>query len=311
VADPKPFERLSQAAFAVKDSARAIDFQAPDVRVLLVDDINTNIMVAKGILAPYCMILDSAVSGYEAIEMAKQAKYDIMFIDHMMPGLDGIETLKGIRNLKDHYLRIPAIAFTANAVSGVKEMLMASGFDDFISKPIDTEELASLIDKWVPISRRKKMKPAIKPDRQAASSPAPSLAEALKGPDFDPDLGLVRSGGAIKTYKHVLAAFLKDAIQISERLKGEPTNGDLGELINCVHALKGASANIGALKLSQAAALLEQAGKAGNLAPFKDGKLIELRNELNMITARIRQALTQGPQAAEPPSDSGQRTAAM
>ncbi|MDR1109151.1 MAG: response regulator [Deltaproteobacteria bacterium] len=313
VADQRPFERLSEEAFAVKESARSLDFQAPDVKVLLVDDINTNIMVAKGILAPYCMILESAASGLEAIEMAKKSKYDIMFIDHMMPGLDGIETLKGIRDLRDHYLRIPAIAFTANAVSGVKDMLLASGFDDFISKPIDTDELAGLIDRWVPVSRRRKPMSATKAERPAATGPtlnAAILAETLKGPDFDPALGLVRSGGAFKTYKQVLTVFLKDAASISESLKGEIDEGDLDVIINCVHALKGASANIGALKLSQAAAFLEQAGKAGDLAPFRDGKMIELRNELNMITARIRLALHPGP-PVDPPSDSGQRSAAM
>jgi CheY-like chemotaxis protein/anti-sigma regulatory factor (Ser/Thr protein kinase) len=119
----------------------------PYGRVLVVDDLETNLYVAKGFLLPYGLVVDTALSGPEAIEKIERGnEYDIVFMDHMMPKMDGIEAVQIMR--KKGYTR-PIIALTANAVSGQADIFMANGFDGFISKPIDIRELNASLNKFV------------------------------------------------------------------------------------------------------------------------------------------------------------------
>ncbi len=119
-------------------------------KALVVDDNATNLQVAQGLLAPYKMSVDVAASGFKAIELAKINHYDIIFMDHMMPEMDGIEATQHIRELPVDYCRIvPIIALTANAMSGAKEMFLSSGMDDFVAKPIEMTELNRVLKKFV------------------------------------------------------------------------------------------------------------------------------------------------------------------
>jgi PAS domain S-box-containing protein len=145
-----------------------VKFTAPDVNILVVDDVITNLKVAKGLLAPYKMQVDLCKSGVMAIEAVKSNCYDLVFMDHRMPGMDGIETTEHIRALdKDvpgtvvpegcedaYFQNVPIIALTANAVSGTKEMFLQNGFNDFLSKPIDTIKLNAVLEKWIPKGKR-------------------------------------------------------------------------------------------------------------------------------------------------------------
>ena len=129
------------------------EFTAPGASVLVVDDNLVNLKVAKGHMKPYKVTVDTATDGPEAIEMIKQKKYDLVFMDHLMPGMDGIETHREIRLIqKDYAEKIPVIALTANAVSDVRDLFITEGFQDFISKPIQTEILKSVLLKWLPDS---------------------------------------------------------------------------------------------------------------------------------------------------------------
>ncbi|MDR0651930.1 MAG: response regulator, partial [Synergistaceae bacterium] len=128
----------------------------PYGRVLIVDDVITNLDVAKGLMLPYGLSIDCATNGREAIEKIRRSceteeKYDLVFMDHMMPGMDGIETTKIIRNdIGAEYAKtVPIIALTANAISGNEEMFLANGFNSFISKPIDIMKLDSTLNKWI------------------------------------------------------------------------------------------------------------------------------------------------------------------
>ena len=146
------------------DSSEIIRYAFPDARLLVVDDIATNLKVAEGLLAPYRATVDTSLSGMHAIEMIKQAAsqkrgYDIVFMDHMMPEMDGIEALAGIRELgmRNEELGIkqmPVIALTANAVVGMREMFIANGFNDFLSKPIDVSKLDEMLNRWIPREKR-------------------------------------------------------------------------------------------------------------------------------------------------------------
>lgn len=122
----------------------------PEANVLIVDDNRVNLVVAKGVMKPYKMQIDTALSGKEAIELVKKKDYDLIFMDHMMPELDGIDTTHLIRELDgDRFMDIPIIALTANAVGEAREMFISEGLQDFLAKPIDKKELDAIIHRWL------------------------------------------------------------------------------------------------------------------------------------------------------------------
>lgn len=126
-------------------------FVAPEARVLVVDDNLLNLKVVVGHMKPYQIQVDTAMSGMEAIDMVGQAKYDLIFMDHMMPEMDGIETHRNIRLLEKDYVRkMPIVALTANVAGDAKERFMEEGFQDFMSKPIQSSRLKEMILKWLP-----------------------------------------------------------------------------------------------------------------------------------------------------------------
>jgi signal transduction histidine kinase/CheY-like chemotaxis protein len=127
-----------------------VEFTAPEARVLLVDDIEINLEVAEFLLSVYAIKPDLAKSGLEAIDLAGKNNYDLIFMDHMMPGMDGLEAVRHIRAMGGSRLELPMIALTANAVSGAREMFLSNGFSGFLSKPIDAEALAACLLKWLP-----------------------------------------------------------------------------------------------------------------------------------------------------------------
>jgi len=137
---------------SIKNDNLTIKFTAPNAKVLVVDDIDANLKVVKGLMQPYKMQVDLCRGGAEAIEMVKANSYDLVFMDHMMPDMDGVEATKLIREAG--YAELPIIALTANAVSGVKEMFLKNGFNDFLSKPIDPVELNAVLEKWLPEERQ-------------------------------------------------------------------------------------------------------------------------------------------------------------
>jgi CheY-like chemotaxis protein len=146
-------ERLKKfrSSFTAKTKKARIEREPiPSGKVLVVDDMELNLYVVRGKLLPYGLQIDTATSGFDAIEKVKNNAYSIVFMDHMMPKMDGVEATREIRKLGQEYSKLPIIAITANAVSGVKEMLLENGFNGFISKPIDTRELDETLRKWMP-----------------------------------------------------------------------------------------------------------------------------------------------------------------
>ena len=125
-------------------------FTAADAKVLLVDDVDINIVVAKAMLEEYKIVPDTALNGVKALEMASKKNYDLIFMDHMMPEMDGIEATQKIRSLGGHNGKVPIIALSANAVNSAKKMFLANGFNWFLSKPMSKESLCSCLAKWLP-----------------------------------------------------------------------------------------------------------------------------------------------------------------
>jgi len=267
-----------------------ISFTAPEARVLVVDDLNTNLKVAEGLMLPYGMQVDSCGSGKKAIEMIRMQYYDIVFMDHMMPEMDGIEATAYIRKLgsEDPYFRtLPIIALTANAVSGIREMFMEHDFNDFLPKPIDTIKLNTILERWIP------------PEKQIYTTGLGLLDTAAREQNTDThisidgvntDRGIMLSGGSISNYLNTLAVFHSDVMEkIREiRICLETDNFKLYTIH--VHALKSALANIGCDKLSEAAKILEAAGKQQDLELIQSSNALFLRN-LEALLADIHSVL--------------------
>jgi signal transduction histidine kinase/HPt (histidine-containing phosphotransfer) domain-containing protein/ActR/RegA family two-component response regulator len=168
VADWTPLGSLSGERLSVTDSAE-VSFVAPEAEVLVVDDYGSNLMVAEGLLAPYGMRLCFASGGREAVDYAADRPFDLILMDHMMPVMDGLEACREIRALESGRA-VPIVALTANAIAGMKEMYLASGFDDFLAKPIDPRKLDHCLSRWIPPLKR--MRPQAGTPAAAGGSPA-------------------------------------------------------------------------------------------------------------------------------------------
>jgi len=224
----------------------------PYGKVLVVDDVETNIYVAKGLLSPYELRFDSADSGFEAIEKIKSGNvYDIVFMDHMMPGMDGVEAAKKIRDMK--YDR-PIIALTANAVAGQADIFLGNGFDDYISKPIDVRQLNVVLNKFI----RDKQPPEVieAARRQADAKKAHAPANALN-PFLGPRFAEIFIRDANKSIK---------ALESIIEKHGAYSEDDMRTFIIHVHGMKSALANIGKMDISAAALKLEISGRTGDTA---------------------------------------------
>ena len=137
--------------FLEQQEAYQESFTAPDARILVVDDTEMNLIVVQSLLEKTEIQIETAFSGMECLEMLKETHYDLVFLDHMMPEMDGIETLKQAKELKgSKNKKTPFVALTANAVSGVREMFLANGFDDYLSKPVDGKTLEQMVQKYLP-----------------------------------------------------------------------------------------------------------------------------------------------------------------
>jgi CheY-like chemotaxis protein len=144
-------------------------FIAPDARILVVDDVTTNLKVVRGLIAPYKMQIDCCTSGAEALRLVQEKTYDMVFMDHMMPDMNGIETLKAIRALEGEYFQnLPVIALTANAMKGMRQQYLDYGFQDYLMKPIEMARLDAILAQWVP--HEKQVKLMKEPDIEDAST---------------------------------------------------------------------------------------------------------------------------------------------
>ncbi|MDR2588381.1 MAG: response regulator [Spirochaetales bacterium] len=262
-------------------------FIAPRARVLVVDDIATNLKVAEGLLSPYKAKVDTCLTGSEAIERIKRTQYDLVFMDHMMPDMDGVETTAEIRALDEERLRqLPIIALTANAVSGMKEMFLQQGFSDFLAKPIDVSRLDEIMGKWLPREKREK--------NETPSGAGGKTSEAsFTIPGVDTAQGVSLTGGTLSGYKQVLSLFVKDSRERLGFLQKPPSREGLQLFTTQVHALKSAAASLGAAEISAQAAALEAAGKAGDI-PFIGEKLPGFAKNLTELLEKIISTLPAG-----------------
>lgn len=233
------------------------DFIAPEAKVLIVDDNVINLTVAEGLLEPLQMKIDTATGSKEAIEKINVNQYDLIFMDHMMPEVDGIETTHIIRRFYPEYEKVPIIALTANAVGGVKNMFLREGMNDFVAKPIEVNTIIGMVRKWLPKEKIQKLAPGekLKLEKGVTAENVPDIH--IEGLDTKAALMLL---GQEKLFWHTLEDFYKLIDKKSQYIKELEQEENWQVYTIEVHALKSSAKQIGANELSAKAATLEEAG---------------------------------------------------
>ncbi|MCL2620362.1 MAG: response regulator [Defluviitaleaceae bacterium] len=268
--------------------AGCVHFTAPEARVLIVDDISSNLMVAEGLLAPYNVLITTAESGHAAIEAIKNTSFDLILMDYMMPVMNGAETTLAIRDLEDVATNcndVPIIALTANISDNAQATFRTSGFNDLIPKPIDVNKLNEIMEKWIPADLQL---PIEADDYQQCSTPtAPYLR--IEGIDVSAGIALA-GGGNFDVYISVLEKFLENG----HRLVGEIQTAVAGEDLSLyevhIHAIRSISASIGANLLSQTARVLETANEQGRLDLIR-ATTHKFLDDLNNMLLNIEEAI--------------------
>lgn len=249
------FNRQSLHSYDESSEDSGMNFIAPDARILIVDDNGINLTVAVGLLEPLQMKIDTALSGKEAVEKISGTRYDIVFMDHMMPEIDGVETTRIIRRLHPEYNDVPIIALTANAVGGVKDMFLQEGMNDFIAKPIELRSLITSVRQWLPVEKIQQTDIAY---------------EEIRAEDEEPVVGdldtrsAVKLLGSVKLFWKVLKDYYRTIDKKCVLIKELEQKEDWAAYTIEVHALKSASRQIGAMELADRAAEMEKAGNARN-----------------------------------------------
>ncbi|MDR0654806.1 MAG: response regulator [Treponema sp.] len=268
-------------------------------RILVVDDNKTNLKVALAFLAVHGIRAETAAGGEEALEKIKTKTYDLVFMDHMMPGMDGVETARAIRALssngEDRFAKMPIIALSANAVSGAQEQFIAAGMNDFISKPIDALELNMKLAAWLPgmrishFTEDKNRRP--EQEKTAGIAEASGEAEII-----DRAEGLKSSMGSESLYGQICRSFSREHRDDGALLRKALETGDFKQARRLAHTLKSSSGLIGAKRLGDIARDMEDAltglEKGEHKTKFyAENRTGELFGKLDTFQAELHAAL--------------------
>ena len=320
----KPFSALSVAnllngemgedGFEEAQATGRRPFTCVGVRALAVDDEEMNLVVAKGVLGSYGIQVDTCLSGKEAVERCNSFSYDVIFLDHMMPGVDGVETLRRIREIHNGiYQDLPVIALTANTVSGAREMFRNEGFTEFIPKPIERAVLERVLRKILPkrciqydlkpankdktveeaesVSKKEKLEKAVIKDHLQENRESEEkeilMEDPSKGSEFpyerlvqagiNTEMGLDYCSGEEEFYLEMLRMFYNQSTDKKEEIISLYEKNNWADYAVKVHALKSTSLTIGAETLSAQAKELELAGKREDVAYIRENHPTLLR----------------------------------
>ncbi|MCH5268908.1 MAG: response regulator [Lachnospiraceae bacterium] len=288
-----PFAKiLSSQISSEKDLFEKNNIVCPGVRILVVDDEPMNLMVAEGIFNAYQMKVKTVGSGAEAIELCEKEDFDLVFLDHMMPEMDGVETLKILRKTWQKTEKVPVfIAFTANAVSGAREMFLQEGFDEFISKPIEDQELKRLLRKVLPetsivyVEENEQRQNAEQDTAAQTTVEQAHEEESVTGNDtlgrlekkgIHTENGLVYCRGDKEYYEQLIGMFAKNGEKKIADIESSYQKEDYKNYQIMVHALKSSSKMVGADTLSEMAKAVEEAAKNQDIVYIREnhGELI-------------------------------------
>ena len=313
----KPFYCFPVAVVLNREPGEVVSEQymyCRGVRALVVDDEPLNLTVAQDILRRYGIQVTTAASGQEAISLCSQENFGIVFMDHMMPGMDGIEAMHRIRSTgSGMWKTVPFVALTANAGSTARETFLKEGFDGFIPKPIDLAELERVLRNVLPKTAityedmpHLRATEGTGPAPAEAKPTAPSLPEdpyrPLRALGLDTSQGLRYCQYDDEFYRTLLIQFANEARIRRTELQDFYGSGDLENYTIRIHALKSTAGTIGAKALSEKARILEEASRAGRMDQVREGH-DEAMAEYDALTAAIRTAFvseTATPETAVP-----------
>lgn len=273
----------------------AIHFSAPDAKLLIVDDVEMNLKVAEGLLKETQIQIDTALSGKQCLEYIRNKRYDLIFLDHMMPEMDGIQTLQNIKSLTDHENRdVPVIMLTANAVVGAKEEYLAAGFTDYLSKPIHEVRFKQMILKYLPqdlICKSEESETIVDvasqvQGEQGTETKSERLRQLEEQAGLDIQTGLTYCMNEEGFYVDIVKEYL-NSDKVS-KLEEFFSAQDWSNYRTVVHALKSTSLTIGAVHLSEAAKALEMAAKED-----RGGYILEHHNEVLEEYKTLMEKLTE------------------
>lgn len=282
-----------------KDSLRSIEdyhekFIAPMGRILIVDDNAMNLAVAQGLLKGTRLQIDVAASGEECLELIKRKTYHLICMDHMMPVMDGVQTLHAIRALEGNPSRdIPVIALTANAVAGARELYLKEGFQDYLTKPIDADKFENMLIEYLPsnvvyMTNNRNISDEYEQTQDEGDGEFDIRESQLYLMGFNLRNGLRYMGGDKALYGKVLRDFHSILQEKETALKDFLQKGDMPGYTIIVHSLKGNARNVGADDLADEAFELEKMAKAGQLedvtvrSPILFGMMNTMRNSLRV-----------------------------
>ncbi|MCR4735091.1 MAG: response regulator [Treponema sp.] len=268
-------ETIGNLQEAFKNSLKVEEYKeslhAPKAHILFIDDTQMNLDVVKGLLKKTGIKIDTALSGMAGLRKVCESKYNIIFIDHRMPGMDGIETLETMKTLPENLNKnVPCIALTANAIHGSREMYLKSGFTDYISKPINPSKLEKVIQKYLPKDLIEKVG-----NDEDLQNDKNEISLELEGIDLKSAL---TNCGDFELLKNMFAQFHDSINDKSKELDDYLKNNQISDYKIKVHALKSTSRLIGALKLSELAERLEHAADSGNIAYIREKNPTLLEN---------------------------------
>jgi signal transduction histidine kinase/FixJ family two-component response regulator/HPt (histidine-containing phosphotransfer) domain-containing protein len=248
--------------------------QFPGVKALVVDDNVVNLKVAYGILKLYGIEADLAGSGQECLKLAAEKSYELIFMDQMMPEMDGVETLKKLRE-KEAYRTVPVIALTANTLVGVKEEMIAEGFNDFLGKPMDLTELEKILRQFA-------AEKCVEVNKQESREKKKAVYDILLAGGIAAEEGEHLCGG-LENYKEALRTFVENSADQQKKMKDALEKEKLEEYRILVHALKSSAAAIGAQELSQLAKTQEN--------EVKEGKNSTIKEEFELLCKKYEEVL--------------------
>lgn len=242
-----------------------ISFTAPDARILIVDDNEMNLKVATGLLQPIGMKMDTAENGKDALKMIDKNRYDLIFMDHMMPVMDGVETTMLLRKMEgDYFKKVPVIALTANAVVGAKEIFLNAGMNDFVAKPIEMKKICSKLKAWLPKEYIRKQT-----ERIVAAKQTEDVSDIKPMEGIDINAG-IKYSGTKELFINLLGDFYKLIDMKANKIEKCLADGMIRDYTIEVHALKNTSRMIGAMELSEKFLELEGLGNEENIEALEE-----------------------------------------
>lgn len=263
-------------------------FIAPDAKILIVDDNAINLRVESCLMKNYRFTIDTALSGMEALEKLESKDYDMVFMDHMMPEMDGVDTLHRIRDKAGiYYANIPVIALTANAVAGAKEMLIAEGFQDFLSKPVEIASMHRILEKYLPDAKKiydfeddatdVQSGEAVHKDHEheivyeqpqnpqaSVNEPGAETTQEDMAADINEKQGTLYCG-SLEDFEDILKIHYEDYEENSQKIQAFYDSKDWKNYVILVHGLKSSMKSVGIMKLSDMCLELELAGKENRI----------------------------------------------